>query len=97
MGNIAIDQLHGQVVGQLDPYVRSRIKMKIVEISDALVVNVDGDNCVSSIAVWSNGCCDVEYLYVSTEQGEFSHFEFNDIEPAAQTVIREINLAVQRA
>ena len=97
MGNIAIDQLHNRIVGQLDPYVRSRIKMRIVEISDALVVTVDGDNCISSVSVWSNGCCDAEYLYVATEQGESSHYEFEDMESASQTVLREINLAVERA
>ncbi|MDR7135717.1 hypothetical protein J2X06_002926 [Lysobacter niastensis] len=70
--------------------------MKVVGPS-GLSVKIDGENCLTSIGVWPNGCCDVDYLYVSTERGEFKHFEFEDTDSAFPTVLREINLAVERA
>ena len=58
---------------------------------------IDGAACVSSVAFWPNGCCDVDYLYVSEEQAEFCHYEFESEVAAVETIVKEIKAAVGRA
>ena len=70
--------------------------MKVVGAS-GLSVKIDGEKCLTSIGVWPNGCCDVDFLYVLSETGEFKHFEFQSTDAAVAPVLREINLAVERA
>ena len=96
MTAVPIEELHAMLNRELEQSARDRIELKVVGES-GLVVKVDGENCLTSIGVWPNGCCDVDFMYVSSELGEFKHFEFHSIEAAAATVLREINLALERA
>lgn len=96
MSTVAIEELYAMLNEQLEPFVRERIEMKVVGES-GLAVKIDGQNCLTSIGVWPNGCCDVDFLYVSSEQGQFTHFEFPSTAAALATVLREIISAVERA
>lgn len=96
MNTIAIEELHARLSEQLSPAVSDRVEMRAAGES-GLSVKVDGEHCLTSIGVWPNGCCDVDFLYASSEKGEFKHFEFSSTEAAIAPVLREINLAVGRA
>ena len=93
---VAIEDLYAMLNDQLEQTVRNRIDMKVVGES-GLQVRIDGDNCLTSIGVWPNGCCDIDFLYVSSELGEFRHFELQSTEAALASVLREIYSAVERA
>jgi hypothetical protein len=58
---------------------------------------VDGPRCLNNIGIWPNGCCDVEYLFVESECGDFQHFEFGSVAEAIEPVLREIRAALERA
>lgn len=58
---------------------------------------IDGAVHVSSVALWPNGCCDIDYLCISDEQGGFRHYEFESESAAIETLVREIKAAVDRA
>lgn len=93
---ISIDELHTGLEAVLPWSWRG-----IVHVSNrgksGLQVKIDGPRCVTSIGVWANGLCDVDYLFVATERGEFRHFELTDVQSAQATVMRELALAVERA
>lgn len=76
MSVIAIEELYEMLTERLEPSVHKRVEMK-VEGDSGLIVKIDDVNCLTSIGVWPNGCCDVNFLYASSEQGQFTHFEFS--------------------
>lgn len=80
---------------RLEQAVLDRIDMQVVGES-GLSVKVDGEKCLTSIGVWPNGCCDIDFLYASSEQGKFRHFEFQSTETALASVLDEIQSAVKR-
>jgi hypothetical protein len=96
MNSISIDELFARLNQQIAQTVRDQIDMEIVGES-GLSMRVDGKDCLTSIGVWPNGCCDVDFLFVETEKGEFRHFEFQDTEAATGSVLQEIMAAVERA
>lgn len=96
MNIVAIEELHARLTEQLSPALRNRVEMQVVGES-GLSVKIDGESCLTSIGIWPNGCCDIDFLYVTSEKGEFKHFEFSCTEAAVAPVLREINLAVGRA
>lgn len=75
--------------------------LKYVELADVgesgLSIKVDGPKCLTSIGVWPNGCCDVDFLFAETEKGEFRHFEFGTQDEASSKVAEELMLAIERA
>jgi hypothetical protein len=95
MNAVDIDMLHGRLAATLGDALLQRVEMRVLGPS-GLSVKIDGANCLNSIGVWPNGCCDVDFLNVSTEQGKFEHFEFESTEGAFNAVLREIERALAR-
>jgi hypothetical protein len=93
---VAIEDLYTMLDEQLEQTVRNRIDMKVVGES-GLQVRIVGDNCLTSIGVRPNGGCDIDFLYASSELGEFRHFEFQSTKAALTSVVHEIYSAVERA
>ncbi len=62
----------------------------------ALQVRVEGEHCLTSIGVWPNGLCDVDYLYTESENGEFKHFEFASLQEALGVLAGEVRAAIKR-
>ncbi len=93
---IDMDGLHGRLVGSLGQALLNRVEVRVLAPS-GLSVRIDGENCLSSIGVWPNGCCDVDALYVASEQAKFEHFEFESTDEACEAVAREIDRALARA
>ena len=96
MNELEIEHLHASLQQQLSASELARIKMKVVGPS-GLSIQVDGERCLTSIGVWPNGCCDVDYLYAASEKGRFTHFEFQSEQEAVSCVLREIRTAIDRA
>jgi len=96
MSAIEIESLHSQIRAQLKGFSLSQIDMKVIGES-GLQIQVDGKKCLTSIGIWPNGDCDVDFFYVESERGDFRHFEFNNNEEALGSIIHEINLALERA
>lgn len=96
MNDIALQSLQQWLHAELTKTQRQSVEMKLVGPS-GLAIRVDGRNCLTSISVWPNGCCDVDYLIVSTEKCEFNHYEFQSKHEAATVVIKEIRAAIERA
>jgi len=96
MHSISIEDLVVGLNEKLPEFVRHRIVMQVVGDS-GLSIKIDGNKCLTSIGVWPNGCCDVEFMFVSNERGEFKHFEFESADAAISPVLAEIVLAVERA
>ena len=69
----------------------------IVVGESGLQVRVEGERCLTSIGVWPNGCCDVDFLYTESEKGEFKHFEFASIEEAIGPLVSEVQAAIDRS
>ncbi|MFZ6647702.1 hypothetical protein ACO0LO_18410 [Undibacterium sp. TJN25] len=95
MPPVSPEELCRNLEEKLPAGARDWVVMRLVEDS-GLSINVDGDECLTSIGIWPNGCCDVDFLFVSTERGEFRHFVFGSTEEAVTTVLKEIILAVER-
>ena len=96
MSTIAINELYAMLMERLTPEVRGMIDMKVAGDS-GLQIKIDGENCLTSIGVWPNGCCDIDFLYSTSEKGEFKHFEFQNTSAAVSPVLREIWAATERA
>ena len=96
MNTIAINELYATLMEQLTPEARRMIDMKVVGES-GLQIKIDGENCITSVGVWPNGCCDIDFLYVASEKGEFKHFEFYATGTAVSPVLSEIMAAIERA
>jgi hypothetical protein len=62
-----------------------------------LQVRVEGEHCLTSIGVWPNGCCDVDYLYTASEKGQFRHYEFGSVQEALTAVVLEVRAAIDRS
>jgi hypothetical protein len=60
-------------------------------------IRVEGDRCLTSIGIWPNGCCDVDFLYTESEQGEFKHYEFKSAAEAIDPVMKEVRAAIDRS
>jgi len=95
MACIEIKRLHEELREQLPQEVLNQTIMTIV--GEALSIRLGGARCLTSIGIWPNGCCDVDYLLVASEKGEFTHYEFENAETALSEVLREIKQAVERA
>jgi len=93
---ISIDELHTRLEAALPSPWR-----RIVQVSNkgesGLQLKVDGQRCLTSIGVWPSGLCDVDFLIVGSERGEFRHFEVADVPSAHTTVMRELALAIERS
>ena len=96
MATIDIDALHQKLTLRIPAHAREFIEIHVVGES-GLSIRINGKNCLTSIGVWPNGCCDVDCLFVGSELGQFSHYEFARTEDAVEPVVREIDLAVARA
>lgn len=96
MSELAIDELYELLNQQLLVRERALVKMELVGPS-GLAIRIDGESCLTSISVWPNGYCDVDYLYAATENGEFKHFEFQSAQEAASRTLQEIRVAIERA
>jgi hypothetical protein len=96
MATIDIDALHQELAPRIPPHARAFIEIRVVGES-GLSIRINGKNCLTSIGVWPNGCCDVDYLFVESERGQFNHYEFARTEDAIEPVAREIDLAVERS
>ena len=96
MATIDVDALHVRLANRLSENVRSRVVMQVVGDS-GLSIKIDGRRCLTSIGVWPNGCCDVDYLLAESEIGKFDHYEFGNTDDAVEPVLREIEFAVERA
>ena len=96
MSKVDVSMLYSLIDVRLSPALRDRTEMKVVGES-GLSARIDGEKCLTSIGVWPNGCCDVDFLFVSPEKGGFKHFEFECTEEAATQLLSEIRLAVERA
>lgn len=95
MAVINIDELHRELRGHLPESSQAAIEIRVIGES-GISIKIDGGSCLTTIGVWPNGCCDVDYLFVETERGEFAHFEFEQLADAVATVTREIGLAIER-
>ena len=93
---ISIDELHAGLEVALPRTWRSLVQVSNKGES-GLQLTIDGQRCLTSIGVWPNGLCDVDFLFVGSERGEFRHFEVADVQSAHATVMRELALAVERA
>lgn len=96
MSLIDIDALHTLVHSRLTASVLARIEMRVVGDS-GLQIRINGQRCLTSIGVWPSGCCDVDFIYVESEQGHFRHFEFRATEEAVAPVASEIQMALERS
>ena len=96
MTTVDINDLHGRLVGNLGEALLKDVEMRVLGPS-GLSVKIDGENCLSTIGIWPNGCCDVDFLYVSSEQGKFEHFELKSTDDAYEVVLREVERALTRA
>jgi hypothetical protein len=95
MDIIDLKKLHGTLLQNLAVADTARVELGLVGES-GLAIRIDGNRFLHSIGVWPNGCCDVEFLEVSSEKGEFVHFEFTETAEALAEVSRQISLALQR-
>jgi hypothetical protein len=95
MAMVSIPDLYARLNELLEPAFLDLIEMKVAGES-GLVVKIDGERCLTSIGVWPTGCCDVDFLFISSEQGEFRHLEFQDTDSAVEPVLNEIVLASER-
>jgi len=91
--SLDMPELHRRLMASLGDGLLQRVEMRILEPS-GLSMRIDGEKCLSSIGVWPNGCCDVDFLCIASEQGRFEHFEFTSIEDAYETVLSEIGRAL---
>lgn len=96
MTSIDITVLHQLLSERLAENVLARLEMRVVGDS-GISIKIDGQKCLTSIGVWPNGCCDVDYLFVEFEQGQFKHYEFSETREAVDPVLLEINLALERS
>jgi hypothetical protein len=92
---IDVDALHALLQSRLNAAMTAQVKIAVVGES-GLQIRIEGEKCLTSIGVWPNGCCDVDFLYVSSGQGQFSHFEFASAEEALRPVMSEIQAALER-
>ncbi len=81
MNKIDVDKLFESVSSLLSPSSRDLIEMKVLGES-ALQITVDRAHCLTNIGLWPSGLCDIDYLYVESEKGEFNHYELQNIEDA---------------
>ncbi|WP_423678747.1 hypothetical protein [Undibacterium sp. WLHG33] len=93
---IDIAELHTAITARLPAQHLPLLEIRMLAES-GLQVRVDGPKCLSNIGVWPNGCCDVEYIFVESESGNFLHFEYGSATDAVEPVVREIRAAVERA
>lgn len=96
MTPVDIDDIYGRLAGKLGEALLKRVEMRVLG-PRGLSVKIDGENCLSTIGVWPNGCCDVDFLCVSSGQGKFEHFEFESTDDAYEAVFREVERALTRA
>ncbi len=92
---VEIKRLHEELRERLPKGVLEQIEMNVA--GDALSIRLDGARCLTSIGIWPNGCCDVDYMFVASEKGEFTHFEFENTEAALSGVLRVVKQAAERA
>jgi hypothetical protein len=95
MNTIEIDRLHSLLREQLSEEERGQLEMKDLGPS-GLQIRIDREDCLSNIGVWPNGCCDVEHVYVSSETGQFKHYEFQSAEEASLVVVQAVRSAIER-
>mgnify|MGYP007034045701 CR=1 FL=1 len=96
MTTVDVDPLHVRLTSRLAENVPSRVVMQVVGDS-GLSIKIDGQRSLTSIGVWSNGCCDVDYLFAESESGKLDHYEFGNIEEAIEPVLCKIGFALERA
>ncbi len=59
-------------------------------------LRMDGIEGASSIGVWSNGYCDIEYIQTNSEETTVHH-EFSSLSDAVETIVAELQQALERA
>jgi hypothetical protein len=83
------------IENSLSDSTRSAVDVHILGES-GLQIRVDGAACLTSIGVWPNGFCDIEYLYVESEKGSYEHHEFTSEADAARVLVPAVALAISR-
>jgi hypothetical protein len=90
-------------IHQLAEFVIAKIPANTpVEISlpehknGGLHFRIDGVKGASSIGVWSNGYCDIEYIQTDSEEIT-AHHEFSSLSDAVETIVAELQQALERA
>lgn len=94
MTQIDIHQLAELVIAKMP--INTHIKLDFSKHENGgLHFSVDGITAATSIGVWSNGYCDIEYMTTNSE--EFTaHYEFSALSDAVETIIAELRKALER-
>lgn len=73
------------------------IHIKSDEPQKGITLSICGEHCQSMITFWSNGKCEIEYVFPKTKKCIINHFEFDNDLVAIRTISAEIRSALQRA
>lgn len=93
---IDIDELHRKLLAQLEEEILGKFSFKFIA-ERGISMSLNGNSCITAIEIWPNGCCDVDYLYMHQEQGQFKHYQFTSIDEAFERIQNEMHLAIERA
>jgi hypothetical protein len=95
MTQIDLHQLAELVIAKIPINIPIEISLPENENRD-LHFRIDGAKGASSIGVWSNGYCDIEYIQTNSEEIA-AHHEFSSLSDAVESVISELQLAFERS
>jgi hypothetical protein len=94
MPQIDVHQLAALVIAKIP--TNAPVKVRFPEHENGgLHFQIDSIMVATSIGVWQNGYCDIEYMTTNSE--EFTaHYEFSALSDAVETIIAELRKALER-
>ena len=91
VATISIADLASGLLSALSVSELARVNVKTDGLSK-LAVGIEGQECLSAISVWDNGCFDVDYLRIADQSSLSIHFEFATTQEALAALLRETHV-----
>jgi hypothetical protein len=95
MPQIDLHQLAKLVIAQIPTNAPVNVNFSEYQ-NGCLNFQVVGISAATSISIWSNGYCDIEYIETNSEE-HTTHYEFSTASHAVETIIAELHQALNRA
>lgn len=96
MIEINIQEFCEQIHLSLSKQEKDKVKTKVAEEGGSVTFEIDGENYINNVSVWSTGLCDFEYIHVKTEERKYNHIEFKSEQEAIEKTAYEIKAAICR-
>jgi len=95
MNGVNLQALYEKLCEKVSTDVLPQIQVNLLGAS-GLQIKIDMEKSLTSISVWPNGCCDVDFLYAKSERGKFKHYEFTSTEQSFEVLVGEIYSAIEQ-